>query len=681
MNTNNTLQNIFMNSQLTGVLMIVLYAINIFRNKNTTTNTTTTNTTTNTTTTNTTTTTTTNTTQIKFNVPENFKTIKNKTTSFKPYESISIFKDGEKVMISFKPFESSEKFYIKSSLNRRKKTTIKYSTLQNTSTIEDILNSTCVIIKYEVDGNDYFRIDNAMNPNYSLDLNKNEDNKYILGWNNAWDINKSTGVSSTGNDVSTSAGFVVFDFTVDGLITPKKRFYYNSGVINADNTSFDSNNLYFSNSNNQIMYFSNSNNQIMSGDVTTIFELYISNINYNIPKNFNPLMIQKNYDLERTQPSPDTYLNSNLNSLYENTENKYQLQMVKNGGNSSVSTLHASNMLDDIIINLKSEGYKMRYDKDFYLAFRKAALNTILQYNTINNGVIGQNTVPHVFFTNEFVGDDDTGKSYHPFMVISSYSITDKPNFLTDIPNPPGDSSVPREAILADYVVKIPLKDYGNIINITDNILEESVGGNNLLSVYVEENVSYDSSESVYNYAGTSSIGIAIDGVVIYPVLNSTLTPAQEQAEISSLGIHVGEDHKLHYQADGQQSNNNGIDLYNLWDYDGYNHPPLIGIGYDGIALYGNYKKLNMDGEDIILDDYGGHSHGDYGYHYHAHTVLSNTIGDNSQVTDETYKINVLMKGAWKGNINEIPDFWNNNKPNVSFTENNNKYTGRIQEV
>ena len=88
-----------------------------------------------------------------------------------------------------------------------------------------------------------------------------------------------------------------------------------------------------------------------------------------------------------------------------------------------------------------------------------------------------------------------------------------------------------------------------------------------------------------------------------------------------------------------------------------------------------------MDGQDIILDDYGGHSHGDYGYHYHAHTVLSNTIGDNSQVTDETYKINVLMKGAWKGNINEIPYFWNNKKPNVSFTENNNKYTGRIQEV
>ena len=127
MNTNNTVQNIFMNSQLTGVLMIVLYAINIFRNKNTTNTPTTNTTTTNTTTTNTTTT---NTPQIKFNVPENFKTIKNKTTSFKPYESISIFKDGEKVMISFKPFESSEKFYIKSSLNRRKKTTIKYSTLK-----------------------------------------------------------------------------------------------------------------------------------------------------------------------------------------------------------------------------------------------------------------------------------------------------------------------------------------------------------------------------------------------------------------------------------------------------------------------------------------------------------------------------------------------------------------------
>ena len=69
------------------------------------------------------------------------------------------------------------------------------------------------------------------------------------------------------------------------------------------------------------------------------------------------------------------------------------------------------------------------------------------------------------------------------------------------------------------------MKDYGQITNITDNDLT-STGTNNL-----RDDANSSDSYSQYNYASISSIGIAIDGVTIYPVLNNTLTPAQEAAE------------------------------------------------------------------------------------------------------------------------------------------------------
>ena len=84
-------------------------------------------------------------------------------------------------------------------------------------------------------------------------------------------------------------------------------------------------------------------------------------------------------------------------------------------------------------------------------------------------------------------------------------------------------------------------------------------------------------------------MGIAVDGVFIYPVLNNTLMPASEKAEITNTGIHVGQGMALHWHADGFSATGNGLNLYNSPDYDGQTHPPLIGFGLDGIALYGKY--------------------------------------------------------------------------------------------
>ena len=33
------------------------------------------------------------------------------------------------------------------------------------------------------------------------------------------------------------------------------------------------------------------------------------------------------------------------------------------------------------------------------------------------------------------------------------------------------------------------------------------------------------------------------------------------------------------------------LNLYNIDDYSSNSHPPLIGFGYDGIALYGKYEN------------------------------------------------------------------------------------------
>jgi hypothetical protein len=169
-----------------------------------------------------------------------------------------------------------------------------------------------------------------------------------------------------------------------------------------------------------------------------------------------------------------------------------------------------------------------------------------------------------------------------------------------------------------------------------------------------------------YNYTSISGIGITIDGVSLYPVLNNTLTTAHKSAEITSTGIHVGQGMGLHYHADGYgaKSTTNKLCLYNDVDYSNRKHPPLIGFGLDGIALYGIYKSTysSMHGYGTSLDNFGGHSHGSYGYHYHAHTVQNNTSNNVDTITDsssaKTYKLHILMKGAWKGKINDIPEFW-----------------------
>ena len=94
--------------------------------------------------------------------------------------------------------------------------------------------------------------------------------------------------------------------------------------------------------------------------------------------------------------------------------------------------------------------------------------------------------------------------------------------------------------------------------------------------------------------------------------------------------------------------NGNGINLYNISDYNSNDHPPVIGISYDGIALFGKHEISfsSMAGSQVSLDEYGGHDHGDgFGYHYHAHTQL--TVGTTPP--NNSFNQHILLVGAWKG--------------------------------
>ena len=362
--------------------------------------------------------------------------------------------------------------------------------------------------------------------------------------------------------------------------------------------------------------------------------------------------------------APGAFLSSPLlNSHLVKMDPAYSKQCISGNNSSANATIAASTALDNIIITLAAEGASLRYDKSVYLAFRENALSHLFASQDLYNSQVGERTVAHVYFTN--AANATTG-IHHPYMVVASHNATPRPNFLVDVARPPGDgtsgsyqnSTVTRTAVIEYKVVLIPLKNYGLVGNFTENTLAVSLASDAELS---------PGNYTVENYADIASMGVAIDGVVIYPAINNTLLYATAAAEITSSGAHVGQGGALHYHADGHGFNGNGINLYNLSDYThsgngtSRSHPPIIGFGYDGIALYGKYESSfsAMDGYDVALDAHGGHTHGEYGYHYHAYSApivgLRDTAGSKGLIGTGNFTQHYLMVGAWKGSINSLP--------------------------
>jgi hypothetical protein len=178
---------------------------------------------------------------------------------------------------------------------------------------------------------------------------------------------------------------------------------------------------------------------------------------------------------------------------------------------------------------------------------------------------------------------------------------------------------------------------------------------------------------NVYTYADETDNGILIDGSVMFPAYNNTLVPSHVTGELSASGCHVGQGGGgPHCHADGYQPGF-GLALYNDLDYVNKSHPPLIGFGYDGVALFGKYRGSSdsgLLGYSTSLDEFGGHNHDGIGYHYHAHTVADHTpVGQTAGSTYPT-TMYVLMKGAYIGKVTTVPCF----RGRTNFSS--NKYMG-----
>ena len=450
---------------------------------------------------------------------------------------------------------------------------------------------------------------------------------------------------------ATNTGYVLLEFTGTASSTNIKaveQWTYNttSGVLE-ENTAWTDKYLVLNSGALSWSTASANATGFYLADATDILDIEITD-----GSEFNPLNVT--YQPNKTADIPsdiESMDNSKIIDLAKDIDASYHDQL----GNSTTATTAVTAALDAIETTLTNNGAALRYPKEFYLAVRENMLSHTIQSSDIFNGILGRNTIEHVYFTN---ASDDNGVP-HPFMVIAAHAVSTRPNLLVDVNRPPGaemgvgyaQSTVTRNGKLGEFLIKIPLKDYGLINTLLENDLSPY---GDLASEYDTMHNS-TTTKSVYNYVGLASVAVAVDGVTIYPAQNNNLRFAVEDAEVTSSGIHVGGGLELHYHADGHAFNGNGINLYNIADFTGKNHPPVLGMAYDGIALFGKYESSfsSMLGYGVALDTFGGHDHDSFGYHYHAHTQsVTSSVSPNP-----TFNEHFLMVGAWKGNINSIPAF------------------------
>jgi hypothetical protein len=526
--------------------------------------------------------------------------------------------------------------------------------LTSSSNVQNYLNSLIQLVVSQ-DGN--FRFDSHINPNDAIDYDS-KTNSLIFTNNFGLTSSKSNGYLTFSFDLSTH------------LIQTKNRYVYQlTNSINSTNSSqfqnayteSDSLDVNFKFSNYYVKESGGIYSLVSSATEATPFYFFNSPFDFGIPKDFNPSSTPYVSNapapfLVKTSPS-SIESSSSSQSIFSSLKSAYRNQVTVPGSDQGTKTA-ADSMLSTIVSTAKANNFSLRYDASLYTAYRDATLAFTLVSDSIADGIPGQHLVPFVYYTNE----TDSSGQYHPMMIIVHYGNQSSPNGLIDINRPPGaggtggyeNGFVTRYSNLDNYVTAIPLRDYGTVSTVFQNKFSPS-----LLS---DTGINPSSTNTnVYNYASTADNGLLIDGSVIFPVMNNTLVPSQSMAELSVSGCHVGQGGGgPHCHADGYQSGNQfGSALYGDLDYVGASHPPLIGFGYDGLALYGQYRSgggyddSKLLGGAIPLDVFGGHSHDNLGYHYHAHTVTWTNSGNT-----QTYTLHVLLKGAWAGNINSIPYFY-----------------------
>jgi len=518
----------------------------------------------------------------------------------------------------------------------------------SSATVQTVLSK---LVQAVGDGTGTFRLDAHLHPNQSLDADPTDSLK--LKFRNNF------------GKASVKYGYVTFSYdAATRLLQARKRYLYTyDGTTYAATYTEDA---AFAGANQYVKLTSGAFALVTNPAQATPLYIFDSPLDFGIPTAMNPAAVP--YVTNGTAAfisKSAAALIEGPNGVATNVNATYKAQVAVAGSDAGTKAA-ADTLLASIKTAVEASGEKLRYAPAVYTAFRDAALATKLVSDAISDGTPGQNLVPYVYFTNE----QDTAGKYHPFMIVVSYGNTASPHGLLDVPRPPGDgngASYPNQKVtrftnLDTYTILFPMKDYGLVSAVTDNTLARTLLSDVGRAV---------SSADVYNYASIADNGMLINGSVMFPVYNNTLVPAQLVGELSANGCHVGRGGGgPHCHADGYpNATSPGVAVYSDADYVGQNHPPLIGFGYDGVALFGVYrtgKDTAMLGASTALDSFGGHDHDSIGYHYHAHAVPNYPLLNSSGTTT----LNVLMKGAYKGSINNVPFLFQQS----SFST--NKYLG-----
>ena len=512
------------------------------------------------------------------------------------------------------------------------------------------------VIHVVIDSSGYFRLDSHLHPNNSIDFDVNDSNK--LKFRNNF------------GKMSSKYGYLTFEYnSTTKYLQAKKRYIYSyatSTAANGDSVytpAWTEDTAFSSSAYNYYVNYSGGVYKLDSISATR-FYLYDSPIDFGIPTFMNPNAVP----FVTNSPAPfrskvtTSSIEGTSGKVYQSVTSTAYKEQVATAGSDAATKSKADAYLATIKTAVEAAGGTLRYSTAVYTAFRDGALATKLVSDSIADGTPGQNLVPYVYFTNE----KDTSGVYHPFMIVVNYGNQASPNGLVDIPHPPGDGSggypaskVTRFSNLENYAAMIPMKDYGKVSAVGDNTVTKNLWG---------DIPGTTATKNVYTYADSADNGLLIDGSVIFPTYNNTLVPSHLAGELSASGCHVGQGGGgPHCHSDGYQAGS-GLALYNDSDYSSKTHPPLIGFGYDGIALFGIYRSADtaMLGYTTALDDFGGHNHDSIGYHFHAHTVAAH----KAELLNYTTTLYVLMKGAYIGKTNSVPCF----RTNSNF--NNNPYLG-----
>jgi hypothetical protein len=514
----------------------------------------------------------------------------------------------------------------------------------------------------ESDG--YFRIDSHLHSNQSIDYSSTNGN--ILLFENNFSYTSSANL-----------GYITFSYdSSTNLIQAKNRYTYStpSSTVQTSTTksytgytpthiiaaSFPAENYYISL--NSGVY-----SLVQSSSAASKFYLYTPPIDFGISTNFNPSPVL--YTSAAAVPGlyalsvPSVFEStSSTESPYSFVSSTYRPQVASSGNNESTK-IAAATMLNSIAAAATTNSFSLRYSTVIYASFRDALLSNTQISDSLFDGITGHWSVPYVYFTNE----KDTSGSYHPMMVIYTYNNLPYPNNLLDVPSPPGqatttainlkDQNVTRYANIGILALAIPMKDYGLVSDVSTNTY--------ISNSFTEANITISSlTTTAYNYHGTADIGVLVNGISFYSTMTGTINglpfPSTWRGELSVNGCHVGQGGGgPHCHADGYQSGPAaGHNVYSDADYSGATHPPLIGFGKDGVALFAQYRSSDTKllGYSTSLEPFGGHNHDGIGYHYHAHTVKNYSVTGSNGKTD-TFDIPVLMRGAYIGNINSVPYF------------------------